>query len=153
MIFDTGGEKIIEHPAFFEDQGVSLAQHNQKTFRMTSYFELVGFRPNFAKSRRKYILDVAEKHLIHFQKLKPVGEGVGYRPCTPDQLPVVGRIPGLRNTWILSGNCREGVILAPITGHTIAAMISDNEVSDLPLGKIDPARFSKGSRSENAAPS
>jgi len=142
MIFDTGGNRIVDHPAFFEDQGVSLAQHNQNAFRMTSYFELVGFRPSFANSRKKYILDVAETHLANFQKLKLVSEGVGYRPCAPDQLPVVGSIPGLRNAWIVSGNCREGVILAPVTGYTIAAMISNQELNDLPLNEIDPMRFS-----------
>ncbi len=141
MIFETGGEKIVEHPAFFEDLGISLSQHNDNTFRMTSYFELTGYKTTFSESRKKYILEAAAAHLYNYGKLKLIGEGVGFRPCAPDQLPVVGRVPGVDNAWIASGNCREGVILAPVTGFMVSEMISGNEIPDLPVRDIDPMRF------------
>ena len=142
LIYDTGGNRIVEHPAFFEDLGISLGQHNQNTFRMTSYFELVGFKKEFADSRKKYILGEAEAHMVNFAKMKLAEEGVGYRPCAPDQLPVIGRVPGIENAWIASGNCREGVILAPVTGMIVAELMSGREPSDLPVSSVDPRRFS-----------
>ena len=141
MIYSTGGEEIVEHPAFFEDLGISLGQHNRETFRMTSYFELVGFKEGFAESRKEYIINSAREHITNFGRMKLVQEGVGFRPCAPDQLPVIGKIPGTDNVWIASGNCREGVILAPVTGTIVANMISDKESAGLPVNEISPGRF------------
>jgi D-amino-acid dehydrogenase len=141
MVYDTGGNRIVEHPAFFEDLGISLGQHNRETFRMTSYFELVGFREGFADSRKEYIINSAREHITNFGQMKLVQEGVGYRPCAPDQLPVIGKIPGIDNAWIASGNCREGVILAPVTGLITANMISGQESAGLPVNEIGPDRF------------
>jgi len=141
LIYDTGGNKVVEHPAFFEDLGISLGQHNQDTFRMTSYFELVGFNQEFAESRRRYIIGEGEAHIVEFAKLKLKEAGVGYRPCAPDQLPVLGKLPGVEKAWIASGNCREGVILAPVTGMVAASMISARDLADLPISAVDPRRF------------
>jgi D-amino-acid dehydrogenase len=142
QVYDTGGENVVEHPAFFEDLGISLGQHNQDTFRMTSYFELVGFNGRFSDSRKRYIVEAAKKHIPKFGKMKLVEEGVGFRPCAPDQLPVIGPIPGVSGAWIVSGNCREGVILAPVTGHLVASMVSGSGDEGLPVEKLDPLRFS-----------
>jgi D-amino-acid dehydrogenase len=143
IICETGGNKLVEHAAFFEDLGISLGQHNQNTFRMTSYFELVGFKQDFDPSRKKYLIDSVREHVKGSDKLKIAQEGVGFRPCAPDQLPVVGRVPGVENAWVASGNCREGVILAPVTGIMISKMISGQPPTDLPISSIDPGRFAK----------
>jgi len=141
MVFDTGGEKIIDTPAFFVDEGISLGQHNKDTFRMTSFFELKGFDTEWNESRREWFLKSAKAHIPAFDKMKLVEEGTGFRPCTPDQIPVVGQIPGYSNAWVASGTCREGVILAPITGRIVASMIAGKTLSDLPIQEISPARF------------
>jgi len=52
-----------------------------------------------------------------------VEEGVGFRPCTPDQRPVIGVVPGYENAYIASGNCRLGVTLAPATASILRSMI------------------------------
>jgi D-amino-acid dehydrogenase len=141
MIYETGGTKIVEHAAFFEDLGISLGQHNKNTFRMTSYFEMVGFDSTFDAGRKEYIVESVRKHVKGFEKLKLVQEGVGFRPCTPDQLPVVGKVPRTENVWVASGNCREGVILAPVTGMLVSRMIANETPADLPISSIDPGRF------------
>jgi thiazole synthase len=52
----------------------------------------------------------------------------GYRPTTPDELPILGESP-LPNLTFATGHHRNGILLAPITTKLIA---------DLVLGQPDP---------------
>ena len=64
----------------------------------------------------------------------PMERWWGFRPCTPDEGPLLGQgpIPGL---WLACGHHRNGVLLAAITTDLIADAITnptvDSEVSDL----------------------
>ena len=68
------------------------------------------------------------------------GALAGFRPGTPDNLPVVGRTatPGLT---LATGHYRNGILLAPLTGRSVARMIG--EELDLAAGMeaADPGRF------------
>ncbi len=48
----------------------------------------------------------------------------GLRPCTPDGLPVVDRVPGTENLWLATGHAMLGISLAAVTGELVAALIS-----------------------------
>ena len=48
---------------------------------------------------------------------------VGLRPGTPDNLPLIG--PGaLDGLWWATGHFRNGILLAPLTGHLVARLLS-----------------------------
>ena len=49
----------------------------------------------------------------------------GLRPGTPDELPLLGRLPGWENVSVAGGHFRNGVLLAPITGERLARAIVD----------------------------
>jgi glycine oxidase len=60
------------------------------------------------------------------------GLGVAYqwccfRPWHPDNLPVVDRVPGLRNAWFSSGHYRTGILMAPITAHLLSTWIASSD--------------------------
>jgi glycine/D-amino acid oxidase-like deaminating enzyme len=146
VIFDTGGEELVTTPALFEDYGVGLAQHNKTTLRITGFFEMVGFRTDFSDLRKQWLLDKFYKHVTKSSRAKIAEEGVGFRPCTPDQMPIVGLVPGYRNVYIASGNCRLGVTLAPATAQMLVSIITgtahDSEIA--PTNQppwYDPSRF------------
>jgi glycine oxidase len=64
----------------------------------------------------------------------------GLRPAAPDDLPVMGRLPGWQNAWVSSGHFRNGILLAPISAQLVAkAIVSDSEAG-LPL-EVLPGRF------------
>jgi glycine oxidase len=44
----------------------------------------------------------------------------GLRPKTPDNLPILGPLPGWRNVHAACGHYRNGILLAPITGELVA---------------------------------
>jgi len=143
MIFDTKGFKVVGASMFLEDYGTTVGQHNENTLRMTSFFELVGFNENFSQSKKKWVYDIATSHLVHKDKisLNAMQEGVGFRPCAPDQLPVIGKMPNVQNLYIATGNCRLGVTLAPVTGDIIKSMINGEARLEKIVDQLSPARF------------
>jgi D-amino-acid dehydrogenase len=139
-IFETNGERIISAPAILEDTGIAISQHNENTLRLTGFFEMVNFKKTFAESRKQWLYSNARKHLTKYDKLRYVSEGVGYRPCTPDQLPVIGRVPNYENLYIAAGHCRLGLTLAPGTANMIRSMINGKTINES-WRSFDPARF------------
>jgi D-amino-acid dehydrogenase len=140
-IFETNREKIISAPAIFEDTGIAVSQHDENTFRLTGFFEMVDFKKDYADSRKEWLYSNARKHLTKYDKLKYIAEGVGYRPCTPDQLPVIGKVPNYNNLYIAAGHCRLGITLSPGTATMITSMINGAEILDKKWSSFDPARF------------
>ena len=142
MIFDTEGKTLVERPLLLEDYGIALSQHNETTLRVTSFFEMVGFKKEYAPARRKWLYDVIREHALDLDRLKIVDEGIGFRPCTPDQFPLVGQVPGLDNVFIASGNCRLGVTLAPATAYLIKSMLGGESYLEDLRPSLSPGRFS-----------
>ena len=56
----------------------------------------------------------------------PMERWWGFRPCTPDEGPLLGAspIPGL---WLATGHHRNGVLLAAITAELLADAIAPGE--------------------------
>jgi glycine oxidase len=63
----------------------------------------------------------------------------GLRPGTPDGLPILGKAEK-ENCWHATGHYRDGILLAPVTGHVmVQAMLG--ETPDVALGDFAPSRF------------
>lgn len=67
----------------------------------------------------------------------------GLRPGTPDDFPIVGPDPGVANLFYATGHFRNGILLAPITGEAVAAMVTGGSApAELALFGIE--RFGEG---------
>jgi glycine/D-amino acid oxidase-like deaminating enzyme len=142
LFYRTGGRRVVDYPAHYEDEGVTVTQHDEDTVRLTSFFELVGFNTRFSKARMDWLLEAVTSHFSRPCRLELSEAGVGYRPCTPDQLPVVGRIPRCENGYILTGSCRKGMALAPALSQLLmGCALGSHEISDPLLQALDPERF------------
>ncbi len=64
----------------------------------------------------------------------------GLRPATPDEIPILGPVPGLEGAFISAGHMRKGITLAAMTGELMADAIAGNEPR-LPLDPFSLARF------------
>jgi len=124
MLFDTGGEQVVSSPALLEDYGIAVVQHDQHVLRLTAFFDMVGFQGVVGDRRKNWLLERAKQHIIRFDRVTQTMEGVGFRPCTPDQIPIIGPVPHHNNVYLASGNCRLGITLAPATAEIIRTMIS-----------------------------
>ena len=73
------------------------------------------------------LLEAAYEVLPDVGELELVGARAGLRPGTPDNTPVIGRdeLEGL--VWA-TGHWRNGVLLAPLTGESVAALLAGEEL-------------------------
>jgi D-amino-acid dehydrogenase len=142
LIYDTKGRVVAPKPVLLEDYGVAVVQHDQNTLRVTSFFEMVGFKRGFSDSRKRWLADIVGKHVTDVRGLQLLEEGVGFRPCTPDQFPVVGKLPSHENLYVATGNCRLGLTLAPATACLLRSEIEGSEFMEEIKRLVSPARFS-----------
>jgi D-amino-acid dehydrogenase len=141
LLFDSAGRSVVPCPTLLEDYGIALVQHKSGTIRLTSFFEMTGYKSEFAPARREWLESTASAHLPGLSGLKLLRQGTGFRPCTPDQIPVIGRVPGYGNLLVATGNCRLGITLAPVTGYMIRSMVGGREPAGVPWRLFDPGRF------------
>jgi len=64
----------------------------------------------------------------------------GFRPATPDGEPILGADPRLRGLTYATGHFRNGILLAPVTGHLIAQHITEG-ATDFDLAPFSITRF------------
>lgn len=85
------------------------------------------------------LLEAAWEVLPEVGELELVGARAGLRPATPDNAPVVGRgeLDGL--IWA-TGHWRNGVLLAPLTGDAVAALLAGDD-PPAEFEALSPARF------------
>ncbi|HJU47909.1 MAG TPA: FAD-dependent oxidoreductase, partial [Gaiellaceae bacterium] len=68
-----------------------------------------------------------------------VEEWHGWRPMTPDDLPLIGRAPGIDNLVVATGHGMLGVTLAPATAALLAPLVLEGR-DDPALAPFSPAR-------------
>ena len=63
------------------------------------------------------------------------------RPCPPDALPYMGRVPSLSNAYMSAGHNCWGILWAPVSGKAMSELIVDGKASCVDLSAFDPGRF------------
>ncbi|HEV7758464.1 MAG TPA: FAD-dependent oxidoreductase [Acidimicrobiales bacterium] len=69
-----------------------------------------------------------------------VGVRAGFRPGTPDDLPLIGA-SGVDGLVAATGHYRNGILLTPITAEAVADLVTGSEPAP-EVGPCDPRRFS-----------
>ena len=65
----------------------------------------------------------------------------GLRPGTPDNAPLLGRSERVEGLVLATGHHRNGILLAPVTGELVAAVLAGEEPAE--LVPFAPDRFSR----------
>ena len=102
--------------------------------RLAGTVELAGLQapPNYARAEK---LVRAARRLLAEVNSEGAVYSMGFRPSTPDSLPVVGPSPRYPSTFLAFGHGHLGLTLGPVTGRIIADMIGDRPPP------VDPAAF------------
>jgi len=66
----------------------------------------------------------------------------GLRPCSADQMPLIGPVPGWHGVYMVAGHFRSGMLLSAISTRIIAELITTGH-SPLPIDAFNPARFGR----------
>jgi D-amino-acid dehydrogenase len=111
----------LRRPVVFPEKGFVLAPM-QDGVRLTSGVELAGLDapPDFSRIRR--LLPHAQQMLPGLSD-KVTRQWMGYRPSTPDSLPVIGASPHSPHVFYAFGHQHLGLTLSAITGRLVAALV------------------------------
>ena len=121
MHYGMRGNATLNHPILDTESGFLLAPM-RAGIRLTTGAEFA--RPGAPPTPVQ--LERAEPLA---RKLLPLAERVdgvpwmGVRPCTPDMLPIIGRLPGQPGAWCAFGHAHQGLTLGPTTGRLLSEMM------------------------------
>lgn len=122
-------------PMVFEEHRVAVTPM-ETGFRLGSMMEFAGYDTSLNPRRLDMLRDAARVYLHEPLALPTVEEWYGWRPMTPDSIPIIDRSPKYANVWIAAGHNMLGVSMAPATGKLIAALLSGE------AAHLDPAPYS-----------
>ncbi|TVR63694.1 MAG: glycine oxidase ThiO [Gemmatimonadales bacterium] len=70
----------------------------------------------------------------------------GFRPGSPDGMPILGPVPGVGDLFVATGHYRNGILLTPATAEGLGALVSGQDAPYLPEAfRPDRLRGSDGS--------
>ncbi len=106
------------------------------TLRFTSVLELVGFDPSINQQRLEAIRSSVNEYLPGMEELKQETIWSGYRPATPDDLPIIGRSEKFKNLILATGHGTLGMTYGLITGKLVSQIIAEEQ----PIIDLTPLR-------------
>lgn len=126
-------------PLLLEEARVAVTPFAD-TFRLAGVLELCGLDDRLSARR----LDAMERDLLRtlpgLAPLKVKEIWRGFRPCTPDGLPFIGRLKRPGNAVVATGHATKGIFLAPVTGHLVASVLAGEGADHDLLRALSPHR-------------
>ena len=102
--------------------------------------EQVGFDKRVTDDGVSEIRSMAREISPAIERLPIIDSWAGFRPRSPDNLPILGSCTEIGGVFYATGHYRNGILLAPITGKVIADAIVDG-VFPANLKTFSPDRF------------
>lgn len=125
-----------------KDKALSMPEHNilcgehrvvisvHEDLRITAIFELCSVGSAIVEENFANLLEWSSRY-IAFGDIAIVDRWTGYRPCTPDGLPIIGRVGDYNsygsNLIVASGHCRLGITLAPTTARLVVELVEGRD--------------------------
>ena len=131
-------DRRVSLPIMLAEPHIVITSQGGKS-RVTSGLELVGFNASINDKRLSSMLATPRDYLVGFDAT-PGTEWAGFRPLTPDDLPIIGRFARWDNVMIASGHGTLGITLAPATGRVIADLILGSP-ERIHMSPFLPSRF------------
>ncbi|NOX37085.1 MAG: FAD-dependent oxidoreductase [Calditrichaeota bacterium] len=127
-------------PLILTETKIAVTPFRQQ-LRFAGTLELAGLQLNINSRRVRAIRKGVQRYLpdIGASETSRGTIWAGLRPCTPDGLPVVGRVPNFSNLWLATGHAMIGISLATGTGKAIA----DDILGKTPEIDLQPFRVDR----------
>jgi len=105
--------------------------------------EIAGINHTININRVKGIIESVTRYFPDLQVALPEKKDIwyGFRPCSPDGLPYLGRSKKIKNLIIAGGHSMMGLSAGPATGKLVAEFANGEPVS-VKADVFDPERFS-----------
>ena len=129
----------IRRPLILEEHHVAVSPLSN-ALRITGVLELAGVDLALNPDRVRGIHRSAGYYLPLMEPLHPSEVWRGLRPCTPDGLPLVGRLHSLSNAIVAGGHDTRGMTLGPLTGRFVTRLLAGQSLGDFEH-ELSPSRF------------
>lgn len=110
-------------PLFLKERAVCVTPL-QTGFRLGSTMEFAGYDSAPNPTRLRALVRGAQEYFTFPAGTAVQEEWFGWRPMTPDDLPILGRAPGFKNLTLATGHGMLGLSLATVTGLLISEVLS-----------------------------
>jgi D-amino-acid dehydrogenase len=125
------------YPIIFEEHRVGVTPM-KSGYRIGSTMEFAGYDTSLNRQRLDLLKEGA-RHYLREPFREPVEEEwYGWRPMTPDSLPIIDRSPAFANVVIAAGHNMLGLSMAPATGKLVAEMLCGT------VTHVDPLAYRLG---------
>ena len=124
-------------PSLLHEARVSITPMGNR-LRIGGTLEISGWDEKIREAKIKWILESIPNYYPDLHISRPEEIWYGYRPCTPDGMPVIGQYHPDSSITLATGHSMMGISLAPATGRMIRDLILAR-VSSITL--VDPRRF------------
>jgi glycine oxidase len=104
--------------------------------------EDVGFRKGPTPRGIAALMGAAAAVVPSIADLPLVETWAGFRPATPDDLPILGFEPELRGLVYATGHYRNGILLAPVTAQCVADLVTHGRTK-IGIDSFGIARFAR----------
>jgi len=134
-------EKNLRRPAILIEARTAMTPID-RWLRIGGTMELSGHSDNILPKRVTAIYDSVKKYFPSLNILRPEpGKAwYGYRPCTPDGLPYIGKHKKFSNLTFAGGHAMLGVSAAAATGKLVNDILG-NRPTSIDIFAFDPERF------------
>lgn len=141
MVFKNA-ELPLNHPAVLMEGRVALTPFDERQTRLGGTMEITSLNAAPRPSRVAGIVKAARQYFPEAVLDIPPMEQVwfGYRPCSADGMPYIGRTRKYGNCIIATGHAMVGLSLGAGTGKLVAELATD-QPSSVDLTPYDIHRF------------
>ena len=121
----------LNHPAILVEGRVAVTPMDKNKIRFGGTMEVVPVSAAPRYHRMEGILNSVKKFFPEFNVPMPSTDKLwfGYRPCSADGLPYIGRIKSYDNVIVASGHSMLGLSLGAGTGKLVSEMINETPAS------------------------
>jgi len=133
----------VNYPAVLLEGRAAITPMNGNKIRFGGTMEITSHKTPPRMNRVQGILDAVKRFYPDFDVPFPAKENIwyGYRPCSADGLPYIGRIKKYDNVTVATGHSMLGLSLGAGTGKLVDEIINGRDLSmDIRPFKVE--RFS-----------
>ena len=133
---------MMNHPSVLVEGRIALTPMDGNKMRFGGTMEITSTNTPPKLNRVKGIVEAVKKYFPTFDIPLPNIEDVwfGYRPCSADGLPYVGRTKKCTNLIMATGHAMVGMSLGAATGKIVAEIIQEQQPS-IDIAIYNPERF------------
>jgi len=116
----------INYPSILVEGRVALTPMDGNKIRFGGTMEITSHKTPPRMNRVQGILDAVKRFYPEFDVPLPPKEKIwyGYRPCSADGLPFIGRVKNLSNVTVATGHSMLGLSLGAGTGKLVSELVN-----------------------------